>query len=53
MNGPFGVGIVGAEIAGLDSVDEVMAERGNGFPDFLDGILDPFGDGAARAFGFG
>ena len=43
-DGTIRVRIVGAEVAGLDSGGEVMAECGDGVADFLDGLLDAFGD---------
>jgi hypothetical protein len=45
--------VIGAKVASLDSGLEVMAQRGNGVGDLLDGSLDAFDDGASGAFGVG
>ena len=45
--------VIGAEAAGLDPGGEVVAEGGVGFCDFVDGLFDALGDGAAGALGVG
>ena len=47
------MGIVGAEVANLDSCAEMVAERGDGFGDSIDRVFDPRGDGGTGALGFG